>query len=103
MWENHINVILLEPCPYLESAESTSIIRMAGQVPLLALQAVELPFELVDCGLDPTFEVPSEEDSEFVMSLMNLIPSAICTYYKNGIKLSDGVNKRIGKLKTCCI
>jgi len=41
------------------------------------------------------FDDSSDEASEFVISLMNLIPSAICTYYKNANELSDGAYNRI--------
>lgn len=53
---------------------------MSGQVLPSAL------LELVDSVLETASDAFSEEDSEFVTSLMYLIPSAICTYYK---RLSD--------------
>lgn len=89
MWENSYKFNITWPCAHLESAESTSIIRMSGQVPPSTVETKEPPFEL-------TFEgFSDEEDSEFVISPMYLTPSAICTYYKNEKKLSDITNKRI--------
>ena len=50
---------------------------------------------MVESPFEPMFDDSSDEASEFVISLMNLIPSAICTYYKNANELSDGAYNRI--------